>query len=96
MSYRLLRILLAALVLSLTPVAHASSPDQTWIAGLYDIADYDDAVLAVVMSIASLDRQPSHEPEDVNLVVAFIRVIDENRHTTPSLSSKHTRAPPAS
>ena len=96
MKYRLLRILLAVLLFSLVPAAHASTPDETWISGLYDNADYDDAVLAIVGSVASLDRPPRHEPEDVDLVVAFIRLIDESWHVTPSLSSTHTRAPPAS
>jgi hypothetical protein len=96
MRYRLLRILLAVLLFSLVPAAHASSPDETWISGLYDNADYDDAVLAVVGSVASLDRPPLHGPEDVDLVVASIRLIDESRHAMPPLSSTHTRAPPAS
>ena len=83
-------------MVALTPVAHASPPDQTWIAGLYDDADYDDAVLAVIASIASLDRQPVHDPQDVDLVIASVLAIDESRLTPPSLSSNRTRAPPAS
>jgi len=35
---------------ALTPAAHASPPDQTWIAGLNDNADCDDAVLASIAS----------------------------------------------
>ena len=96
MEYRLLRILLAVLLFGLVPAAHASPPDETWISGLYDNADYDDAVLAIVGSVACLDGPPLHEPEDVDLVVAFIRLIDESRHATPSFSSTHTRAPPVS
>src|SRR5437660_11502038 len=34
-------LLLGALV-TLVPLAYASPPDQTWIAGLYDDADHDD------------------------------------------------------
>lgn len=33
-------------LLGLVPLAYASPPDPSWIAGLYDNADYDDAVLA--------------------------------------------------
>jgi len=36
---------LIATVVALAPAAHASPPDQTWIAGLYDNADYDDVIL---------------------------------------------------
>ena len=93
---RLLLLLLAAAVVALTPAAHASPPDQTWIAGLYDNADYDDAVLAVIASVASLDRQPSHDPQHVDLVIAFVLAIDESLRAPPSLSSNRTRAPPAS
>ena len=92
---RLLLLLLAGVMAALTPVAHASPPDQTWIAGLYDDADYDDAVLAVIASIASLDRQPLHDPQYVDLVIAFVPTIDESLLTPPSLSSNRTRAPPA-
>ena len=35
------------LPLALVPLAHASPPDPTWIAGIYDDADLDEAVAAV-------------------------------------------------
>ena len=38
--------LVAALV-ALMPLAHASPPDPSWIAGFYDAADHDEVVLAV-------------------------------------------------
>ena len=41
-------ILLVGTLLTLIPLAHSSPPDPTWIAGLYDDADHDDAVLAIV------------------------------------------------
>ena len=94
MMRRLLLLLLAGAVVALTPAAHASPPDQTWIAGLYDNADYDDAVLAVIGSIASLDRQPVHDPQYVDIVITFVLVIDESLRAPPSLSSNRTRAPP--
>ena len=96
MKYQLLQTLLAVLVLSLTPLAHASPPDQTWISGVYDNADYDDAVLAVVASVASLEFRPSHEPEFDGFVVGLVLPIDESLHPTPPRSWNHTRAPPAS
>jgi len=43
----LVSVLLAGALLTLVPLAHSSPPDPTWIAGLYDDADYDDAVLAI-------------------------------------------------
>ena len=43
-----LLIVLAALV----PLAHASPPDPLWIPGIYDAADLDDVVVAVVTAVA--------------------------------------------
>ena len=39
--------LLASLV-ALVPIAHVTPPDPLWIAGIYDAADFDDVVDAVV------------------------------------------------
>jgi len=93
---RLAAILLIVAVATLTPLAHGSPPDPTWIAGLYDDADHDDAILAVTGSIASLDRQPLHDPHCVDVAVALVPPVDESLHATTALSSNHTRAPPAS
>ena len=96
LSRRLAAILLTAALATLTPLAHGSPPDPTWIAGLYDDADYDDAVLAAVASVASLDFRPSHERKCDGGVVGVALLIDESLYPTPPLSSNHTRGPPAS
>lgn len=93
---RLIAVLLTVALATLTPLAHGSPPDPTWIAGLYDDADHDDAILAVTASIASLDRQPLHDPHCVDFALALVLPFDEGLHATTSLSSNHTRAPPAS
>lgn len=93
---RLIVALLAGVMLALTPAAHASPPDQSWIAGLYDNADYDDAIFAVVASIASLDLQPLPDPQCVDFVIGFAMPIGESLHATPPLSPNHTRGPPTS
>jgi hypothetical protein len=38
----------AAVLVLLVPLAHASPPDSTWIAGIYDGADLDEVVVAVI------------------------------------------------
>jgi len=47
-----LRLALSVLVVltfgTITPLAYVMPPDQTWIGGFYDHADYDDAILAVM------------------------------------------------
>jgi len=47
-SSRLVAVLLTSALLVLIPAAHSNPPDPTWIAGLYDDADHDDAVLAII------------------------------------------------
>ena len=41
---------LAALIVSVVCLAHASTPDPTWIPGIYDTGDFDD-VIGIVLSI---------------------------------------------
>jgi hypothetical protein len=62
MMMRLLLLLLTGAMVALTPAALASPPDQHWLAGLYD-ADYDDVVLAIVESVASVELPPSHDSQ---------------------------------
>src|SRR5919201_180157 len=44
---RLAALLLFSALATLVPLAHSSPPDPSWIAGLYDDGDHDDAVLAI-------------------------------------------------
>ena len=43
---------------ALLPLAQASPPDQTWIAGIYDDADYDDVILLVTSLTAAIPALP--------------------------------------
>ena len=85
---------LAGAVLAVTPMAQASPPDQTWLAGLYDNADYDSAVLAVTATVASLDYRPWPGIPATHTVVARVPQADESLSAPPSFSSNQTRAPP--
>ena len=40
----LIAMLLALLIIAPVTLAHASPPDQTWLEGIYDQADFDDIV----------------------------------------------------
>ena len=88
-------LILATLLVGLVPLAYASPPDQTWLPGLYDNADYDDVVCAVTAAIASLDLRPAPPLGFGDTFVALAAHIDERAHATLTPASNHTRAPPA-
>jgi len=50
-------LLLAALLLTLTPLAYANPPDPTWILGVWDDDDFDD-VVGLVTSATALIQAP--------------------------------------
>jgi hypothetical protein len=50
-------LVLVALILTLTPLAHADLPDPTWISGIWDGDDFDD-VVGYITSAAGLLPHP--------------------------------------
>src|SRR5262245_31809565 len=40
-------VLVILIFAAVTPLAHATPPDPTWIGGFHDNADYDDVILAL-------------------------------------------------
>lgn len=89
-------LLALGLVVSLTvlpSLCHASPPDPTWVAGLYDDGDHDDVVLEVVGMVATPIAEPPHalEPIAVGTVLPpVVRWIPIRR----SLLARLDRAPP--
>ena len=71
---RLVALLLIGALVTLVPLAHGRPPDQTWISGLYDDADHDDAVLAVTDGIGfPVNDGPAISPVDSpNTLVALL------------------------
>ena len=54
MRYRVTLIPLLGLVLpALATLAHASPPDETWLPGIYDDADFDDVITLITSSSAA-------------------------------------------
>ena len=91
-----LSVLVVLTVATLTPLAYATPPDQTWIAGLYDNADYDD-VVALVTSTASVENTPpQHCFELLRVFVAMLSTHTTEKAASPSLALFGPRAPPAS
>ena len=77
----------------LPPLAHASPPDPSWVAGFWDDADYDDVVLAVTGMTAAPHDTPDAVPSPSPCVVGVTRPRPRIVHPAP-LASFPTRAPP--
>ena len=89
----LLALLLLVPLVWLPPLAYASPPDQTWIGGLYDDADYDDVVLlAMSLALALGDLTPT---ADAGLIIVAVLLLSDVKAAplTARLGAS-TRAPP--
>jgi hypothetical protein len=71
---RLGAMLLASVLVTLVPLAHFSPPDPTWIAGLYDDADHDAAVVAITDAIGfpALDGTSISPARPSSARIAFV------------------------
>src|SRR5215813_4192264 len=90
---RVVVLILTGTLLALIPAAHSSPPDPTWIAGLYDDADHDEAILAIIDG-TGLVASKSLVISRASLFTARLHSVDSPR---PSLSSQDRpveRAPP--
>jgi hypothetical protein len=89
----LIALVLLGPLFALTPLAHATPQDETWIAGIYDGADYDDVVLLII-TVGGVT--PSALPQ----VFRGVLVAAMPQHAvaivpTASPSPLQSRAPPA-
>ena len=90
---RFLTLLLLVPLVWLTPLAYASPPDQTWIGGFYDDADYDDVVLlALSLALALSDMTPS--PSVHPIVVSVLLLLDVEAAPFFVRPGAPSRAPP--
>jgi hypothetical protein len=90
---RLAASLLASVLVTLVPLAHFSPPDPTWIAGLYDNADHDDAVVAITDAIGF----PATDEKSISparLSGARVAFVDSTRPDARSRITSVDRAPP--
>ncbi|OLC00594.1 MAG: hypothetical protein AUH30_02205 [Candidatus Rokubacteria bacterium 13_1_40CM_68_15] len=91
---RLVGLTLVAVVLALVPAAHASPPDQSWIPGFYDNADFDDVVLLITSNLGATQPGLIWPLCPVASVVGVVTAMtDEPRPLVP-LSDAPSRAPP--
>ena len=91
---RLVSLCLVAAVLALTPAAHASPPDQSWIAGLYDNADFDDVVLLIISNLGAVDPGVVTSSPLAATVVSLVAPAATFAPTVSPFSFGPCRAPP--
>lgn len=86
-------VLLAGL-LTLTPFALASLPDQTWIGGFYDDADYDDVILLVTERFHAVQSPPVRVLLRVSEVIVLVPAMPQPTAPQAVPLSPAGRAPP--
>ena len=88
-------LLLGVVLVTLVAFAHASPPDATWLAGVYDAADFDDVVdFLVSLSAATPDSPPTLSP--CITIASSAVVVPEPAELPPRrLRSDDTRSPPS-
>jgi hypothetical protein len=85
---------LLSVLTALTPLAYASPPDPSWIGGLYDDDDFDDAVIFVTSAVSAVE---SRSPLDVSpswFYVPGVIVAEPQAPPAPAVPSSTPRAPP--
>jgi len=92
--HRLVGLCVVAAIVALTPAAHASPPDQTWIGGLYDNADFDDVILFIVSGLGAVQPSLVWSPRMVALVVGLVSPAGTPVQSLPRVASDPSRAPP--
>lgn len=86
-------VLLLAL-LTISPLAHASPSDESWIHGLYNNSDLDDVIFLVTNGTSIVD---SNSLWSLRPISAVVRVFSEDRPAPPRLvplELSPSRAPP--
>ena len=89
-------LVLIALMLVLTPMAMASPPDSTWLAGFWDDADFDDVVLLVTGAAGAVESHLAAVTTSPVVVVRTINPANTVHARTSVVAAVSSRAPPAS
>src|SRR5262245_21207907 len=89
-----LSVLLTLLLIAPVTLAHASPPDQTWLAGVYDQADFDDVVGLLTSILEDTDSNVAPEPRHC---LALAPKLGQARVVCPASAPDYSpplRAPP--
>jgi hypothetical protein len=86
-------LVLVGTLLALTPLAHGTPPDPTWIGGFYDDADFDDVVQSLTSSSAIGCSNPAPRPTPLPLI-GIALLADDGDRADARRASHAPRAPP--
>ncbi|HEY7039880.1 MAG TPA: hypothetical protein VID28_13535 [Methylomirabilota bacterium] len=86
-------LLLVGPLFALTPLAQATPQDPTWIAGIYDGADYDDVVFLITTDGGVAPSVPCQVFRGVEVAAMPARAVALIPTAPPS--TLQSRAPPA-
>jgi hypothetical protein len=90
---RLVALLVLLALATLTPLAQASPPDPTWVAGWWDDGDHDDVVLLVCATAAAVPPAPP-APDSRRVLVGTVPTADPDAPPFRTAAPVATRAPP--
>src|SRR5262249_60120674 len=88
---RLGAMLLILLVIVPVMLAHASPADQTWIAGIYDQADFDDVIGLLTSVLEDIDSTAAPEPRHC---LALAPKLGQARVACPACAPVYPAPPP--
>jgi hypothetical protein len=92
--HRLVVSITLVTVLCLVPAAHGSPPDPTWIAGLYDNADFDDVILLIISNLGVVQGSTASSLGPQRLILNILLPTNFDIRPLSPLSSVLSRAPP--
>lgn len=91
---RMLAPVVLVALLTLTPVAYASPPDETWISGIYDNDDFDDVILVITGHLGAVAPDVVRLSRPLAYIVRLVVLVGTDAPTVPAPSSGPIRAPP--
>jgi hypothetical protein len=95
--YRVTLVPLLGLVLiTLAAFAHANPPDQTWLPGIYDDADFDDVVARIVSWSGTTPESPAGSLGPLPVATAAVTFVEPGDLPPRCLRPDATRSPPSS
>jgi hypothetical protein len=92
---RVLCLTIILVAIALAALAEATPPDQTWISGFYDNADYDDVVLKITSGVSAVDSGLLWSLHPISVVVSIVLHHHSGFIRLAALPSDLSRAPPA-